>query len=129
MQKKAFSKKEAAERLLSLLEEDFYGDINELHNEVFNYGYVSGYVEAEKNLEGYGIFDAIRKVQEYEKLQFGETITDIADPEKLANMLFYIVGQELIDSAVCDIEELQENYSVDENNKEIFAEYLEKILK
>lgn len=46
MQKKAFSKKEAAERLLSLLEEDFYGDINELHNEVFNYGYVSGYVEA-----------------------------------------------------------------------------------
>lgn len=129
MQKKAFSKKEAAERLLSLLEEDFYGDINELHNEVFNYGYVSGYVEAEKNLEEYGIFDAIRKVQEYEKLQFGETITDIADPEKLANMLFYIIGQELIDSAVCDIEELQEIYSVDENNKEIFVEYLEKILK
>ena len=54
---------------------------------------------------------------------------DVADPEKLANMLFYIVGQELIDSAVCDIEELQENYSVNENNKELFVEYLEKILK
>lgn len=31
MQKKAFSEKEEAERLLSLLGEDFYGDINELH--------------------------------------------------------------------------------------------------
>lgn len=86
-------------------------------------------LKLKRKLEEYGIFDAIRKVQEYEKLQFGETITDIADPEKLANMLFYIIGQELIDSSVCDIEELQENYSVDENNKKIFVEYLEKILK
>ena len=40
--------------------------------------------------------DAIEKVQEYEKDNFGELYTDLSDPEKLVNMLFYIIGEEVI---------------------------------
>lgn len=49
MQKTAFSKEETAKHLLSVLENGFYGDIIDLQNEAFNYGYVFSYVEAEKN--------------------------------------------------------------------------------
>ena len=53
---------------------------------------------AKETLEDFGVFDAIEKVQGYEQNNFGEIITDLADPEKLVNMLYYIIGEEVLDS-------------------------------
>ena len=35
-------------------------------------------------------------IQDYEKLHFGETYTDCSSPEKVANMLAYIYGEEVL---------------------------------
>lgn len=88
---------EAIEKIIETLENGFSGYYADLHNEVFNTDYyIIGTYKAEKALEEYGVFEAIRKVKEYEIDNFGELFTDIADPEKLVNMLFYIVGDEVI---------------------------------
>lgn len=88
---------EALEKIIETLENGFDGYYCDLHNEVFNTDYyIIGTYEAEKALEEYGVFDAIRLVKEYEIDNFGELFTDIADPEKLVNMLYYIIGDEVI---------------------------------
>ena len=65
---------------------DGYGDYYcDLHHHVFNTDYyIIGTREAKEALEEYGVWDAIRKVQEYEKDTFGEIYTDLSDPEKLS---------------------------------------------
>lgn len=66
----------------------------ELHNRLFNEDYfVIGTYRAKQLLESYGIFEAIERVREYEQDNFGEVTTEI-DPEKIANMLAYIIGEE-----------------------------------
>lgn len=71
---------------------DYYCD---LHNEVANTDYyIIGYYEAEEALKQYGLFEAIGKVRDYENDVFGEVYTDLSDPEKIANMLFYIIAEE-----------------------------------
>lgn len=45
---------------------------------------------------GEELFEAVQTIQEYEKDNFGETYTDISDPEKVANMLSYILGNEIL---------------------------------
>lgn len=71
---------------------DYYCD---LHNEVANTDYyIIGYHEAEEALKQYGLFEAIGKVRDYENDVFGEVYTDLSDPEKIANMLFYIIAEE-----------------------------------
>ncbi len=35
-------------------------------------------------------------MQTYEKENFGEVYTDLSDPEKLVNMLFYVIGDEVL---------------------------------
>lgn len=90
-------KQEAIADIIETLENGFTGYYCDLHNEVFNTDYyIIGTYEAEKALEEYGVFDAIRKVKEYEIDNFGELFTDIADPEKLVNMLYYIIGDEVV---------------------------------
>lgn len=44
-------------------------------------------------------FEAIETIQEYEKDNFGETYTDISDPEKVANMLSYVLGYEILNNS------------------------------
>lgn len=90
-------KQEAIADIIETLENGFTGYYCDLHNEVFNTDYyIIGTYEAKKALEEYGVFDAIRKVKEYEIDNFGELFTDIADPEKLVNMLYYIIGDEVV---------------------------------
>lgn len=92
--KKYFTKKEALEDIENTLEY-YNGYYSDLHNEVFNTDYyIIGTYEAEKALDQYGTFEAIRKIQEYEKDNFGEVFTDLSDPEKVANVLYYIIGDE-----------------------------------
>ena len=49
-------------------------------------------------------FEAVQTIQDYEKDNFGETCTDISEPEKIANMLSYILGNEILsDSAALQL--------------------------
>lgn len=122
--KKYFTKKEALEDIKNTLE-SYNGYYCDLHNETFNTDYyIIGTYEAEKALEQYGTFEAIRKIQEYENDNFGEVLTDLSDSEKIANVLYYIVGNE----AIQDLYEYSETFSENENDSAT-VENSDKIIK
>ena len=97
-----------------------------MHNEVFNTDYyIIGTYEAKEALKQYDVFDAIEKVQTYEKENFGEVYTDLSNPEKLVNMLYYIIGEEVLHETMDGIEAWDENWNniaTDETNAEILKE-------
>ena len=110
--KKYFTKNEALEDIKNTLE-IYNGCYCDLHDQVFNTDYyIIGTYESEQALEQYGTFEAIRKIQEYENDNFGEVLTDLSDPEKIANMLYYIIGNE----AIQDLYEYSETFLENENN-------------
>ena len=116
-------RKEAREAIIEALRDGYDGYYCDLHNEVFNTTYyIVGTYEAKKALEEYGVFNAIEKVQAYEKDNFGEVYTDLSDPEKLINMLYYIIGEEVMYEMMDDIEVWRENWNNladEETNAEI----------
>ena len=115
-------KQEAIEAIIEALEDGYSGYYCELHNEVFNTDwYIIGTYEAKEALREYDVFDAIELVQEYEKFNFGEVTTELSNPEKLINMVYYIIGEEVI-SEMYAIEEFENNWnnlSDDETNTAI----------
>ena len=89
------------------LEKDaFYCDFegSELPDRFLNNDYfIIGTWKAEQWL-GSELFEAVQTIQEYERDNFGETYTDLSDPEKIANMLSYILGNEILsDSAALQL--------------------------
>ena len=95
--KQYFTNTEALEDILDVLESGYTGYMEDLHHEVFNTDYyIIGTYQAKQALTEYGVFEAIDRVQEYEDNAFGERYTDVSDPEQLANMLYYIVGDEIV---------------------------------
>ena len=93
--KKYFTRNEALEDIKETLEY-YNGYYSDLHNETFNTDYyIIGTYKAEQALEQYGVFEAIRKIQEYENDSCGDLITDLSNPENIANMLYYIIGEEV----------------------------------
>ena len=121
-------KQEAIEAIVEALEYGYSGYYCDLHNEVFNTDYyIIGTYEAKETLKEYDVFDAIELVQEYEKFNFGEVYTDLSNPEKLVNMVYYIVGDEVI----CEMNEIEEfsdnwnNVADDETNNAIIAKMKE----
>jgi hypothetical protein len=115
-------KEEAIEAIIEALESGYSGYYCDLHNEVFNTDwYIVGTYEAKEALREYDVFEAIELVQEYEEFHFGEVNTTLSNPEKLINMVYYIVG----DYVICemnDIEEFKENWNNvadDETNAKI----------
>ena len=112
---KTFSKKEIIEDIIEYLENTggVYGC--DLHSEVFNTDYyIIGSTKAKEALESYGVFDALNKVQTYEIYEFGEVTTDLSDPEKLANMLYYIESEEYLYSLEGEISDIINEYWGDE---------------
>lgn len=82
---------------------DYEGYLCDLHNEVFNtsdYSYITS--KAEQELEGLGVFQCVRLVKEYELDNFGELYTKLEEPCKLLNMVYYIIGEELINELFDD---------------------------
>lgn len=129
--KKYFTREEAMNDIIECLENGYNGYYCDLHNEVFNtYYYIIGIYEAKEALKQYDVFDAIKKVQEYEKLNFGEVTTDISDPEKLANMLYYIIGEDVI-SDMYEIDEFNDNwnYLATEGTNAIIVKQLKEMLE
>ena len=66
----------------------------DLHHELYNTDYYTiGRYEATQELAAFGTFDAIGIIQRYENDNFGEVITDLTEPERIINMLAYIIGE------------------------------------
>ena len=110
-----FSKQEMIEDIIEYLENTggVYGC--DLHSEVFNTDYyIIGKTQAKEALESYGVFDALNKVQTYEIYEFGEVTTDLSNPEKLANMLYYIESEEYLYSLEGEISDIINEYWGDE---------------
>jgi hypothetical protein len=122
MNKEQEMREEAREDIIEALQ-GYSGYYSDLHNEVFNTDYyIIGSHNAKKVLEEYGVFKAIEKVVTYEKQNFGEVITDLSDPEKLVNALYYIIGEEVLFEMMDGIEAWEENWNNladEETNAEI----------
>ena len=125
-------REEARERIIECLKNYYDGYYSDLHHEVFNTDcYIIGTHRAKEVLEEYGVFNAIKKVQTYEKENFGEVYTDLSDPEKLADMLFYIIGEEVFWDIFSESETLKFVYfegtkADEETNIKILKELEEK---
>jgi len=115
-------KAEALENIKECINDGYSGYYCDLHNEVFNTGYyIIGTEAAKQALREFDVFDAIEKVMEYEKDAFGEVTTEIYNPEKLVNMLFYVIGDEVM-LEIESIVEPWDEYANEETNKKIIAE-------
>lgn len=89
-------KVDAVNAIIDCLECGYDGYYCDLHNEVFNTDYyVTGTAEA-KDILGEDVFDAIGRIYTYENDTLGEVFTDLSDPVKIVNMLFYIIGEEIM---------------------------------
>lgn len=91
------TEKEIRQHGIDQLDDQVGVDGAELHNALYNTDYFTiGTYEATQELEEYGTFAAIGKIQQYEQDNFGEVTTDLTDPEKVVNMLAYIIGEEML---------------------------------
>lgn len=89
-----------------------------LHQALFNEDYyIIGTHKAKQWLED-GVFEAQAMVKEWMMDNYGELTKDYAeivtDPERLANMVAYIIGEELINNMEDDEFHTMTNYPEDE---------------
>lgn len=101
-EKKYFTTKEAFEDIMEYLEQvNDSISFHDIHHEVFNTDYyIVGTFEARKALDRYGVFDAIELVKQYEMDNFDQLYTEVENPEALANMLYYIVGEDAVNDLI-----------------------------
>ena len=128
-EKHAEMKQEAIESIMEVLENCYSGYYCDLHNEVFNTDwYIIGTEMAKDALREYDVFEAIELVQEYEKHNFGEVYTDMGNPEKLINMVYYIIGDEVI-GEMNEIAAFNDNWNElsDEETNAIILEEMRKM--
>lgn len=110
-------RQEAIEAVIDALQNGYSGYYCDLHNEVFNTDYyIIGTYAAKEALREYDVFEAIELVQTYEKEQFGEVYTDLSDPEKLINMVYYIIGDNIIGD-MYEIKVFYENWNDKADNE------------
>lgn len=99
------------ETIIEALENGFSGYYCDLHGDIFNYG-----VNADiTDLEEYGVFNALGEIQEYEKDNFGEVLTDLGNASAVADMLYYIIGDKFLN------ETLEFNRVLEEVSEDFFG--------
>ena len=86
-----------------------YHDIDDaryrLHHGAFNSDYyIIGRYQATKWL-GDEAFNVIEFIKDYEQENYGRVLSDLSEPEKVVNMYTYIVGEELVNEYLDQIEE------------------------
>lgn len=74
-----------------------------------------------------GVFGAIEYVQTFEDNEIGERVTDCSDPEKLADVVAYINGNELINNLMDEFN-LDIDDELTEKQANEITEYLENIV-
>ena len=120
-------RKEARKAIIEALQDGYDGYYCDLHHEVFNTDYyIIGTYEAKEALKEYDVFEAIEKVQTYEEENFGEVYTDLSNPEKLVNMLYYIIGEEVLYEMMDGVEAFNGNWN-NQADEETNAAILEAI--
>ena len=91
-------KQDVASYMISQLEDQvgLDNDVSDLHHYLLNEDYfIIGTYKAKQWL-GSEVFDVIETIREYEQSNFGQVTTDFSDPEKVANMYAYILGEEIL---------------------------------
>lgn len=72
---------------------------SDLHHYLLNEDYfIVGTYKAKQFLSDV-TFEAIEHVKTYEQDNFGECSTDLSDPERVANMLAYVLGEEILNES------------------------------
>ena len=94
-------KQDVKEYIIDQLESDVGLDqhISDLHHFLLNEDYfIIGYYQAEQWLkkDNGSIFESIETIREYEQSNFGQVTTDLSSSENVANMLAYILGEEIL---------------------------------
>ena len=104
----------------ALTDGEYSGYYCDLHNCLFNEDYYySCASEAEEDLNVIGVFDAIGVIVEYENDNFGEVNTDFTSPWEVGNMLYYIVGGEVLYDLFdgCELwDEVRDDKATEETN-------------
>ena len=104
-----------------LTDEEYSGYYCDLHNYLFNEDYHYCYTsEAEDDLNAIGVFNAISVIVKYETEEFGVVNTDFTSPCNVANMLYYIVGEEVLYDLFdeCELwDEVRDDEATKETNK------------
>jgi hypothetical protein len=88
-------KNDAINALIEMLE-DYSGYYCDLHHEVFNMDYYMVYTSDAKKLLGDDCYDAIGRIVEYEQFNFGNVNTDLSEPTSVVNMMYYIIGEQVL---------------------------------
>ena len=105
----------------ALTDEEYSGYYCDLHDHVFNEDYHYCYTsEAEDDLNAIGVFNAISVIVKYETEEFGVVNTDFTNPCNVANMLYYIVGEEVLYDLFdeCELwDEVRDDEATEETNK------------
>jgi hypothetical protein len=73
--------------------------ISDLHHYLLNEDYfIIGSYRAEQWLkkDDSSIFEAIETIKDYEQSNFGQVSTDLSSSENVANMLAYILGEQIL---------------------------------
>ena len=104
----------------ALTDEEYSGYYCDLHNCLFNEDYHYCYTsEAEDDLNAIGVFNAISVIVKYETEEFGVVNTDFTNPCNVANMLYYIVGEEVLYDLFdeCELwDEVRDDEATEETN-------------
>ena len=99
----------------------YAGDLHHtLYNEPQHYIY---YAHAKEDAAELDMWECIGAVQKYEQDQFGEVYTPLSDACRVANMVVYIMGYELLDAIYGDTE-----YFGDKWNEQLTDEDLADML-
>jgi hypothetical protein len=71
-------------------------EASEIHHRLFNEDlFLIGTYQAKQWL-GESSWEAIESIKEYEQDNFGEVTTDLSNPESVANMLAYVIGEDVL---------------------------------
>ena len=100
--------------------------ICDLHHYLLNEDYfIIGYYQAEQWLKKDSIFNAIETIREYEESNFGQVSTDFSSSENVANMLAYILGEEILfNNDTYNLFTRFNNENFDENKRDLLVSSL-----
>ena len=124
-------KKDVASYMISQLEDQvgLDNDVSDLHHYLLNEDYfIIGTYKAKQWL-GSEVFDVIETIREYEQSNFGQVSTDFSDPEKVANMIAYILGEEILSDSDVYQQLQKDGDTLDEIDLDNLAEDLKESIR
>lgn len=107
------------------------GSTVDMHHNVYNQSATYVYTaDAERDLEQIGTFNAIQTVMQYEQDNFGQTAPaeQYGNPCWVANMVVYILGEELLAHVFGDDEDYQNDSDITPEIAQRYSIMLDKAL-